>query len=115
MTTTADRQRGRLEKRCPSCRIVKPREDYWANIAQADGLQVYCKPCDANINVERRDRYSYKPADGRHCARCKQWKNATHFHRNRRVPSGLAAYCKDCAADYGRERRKQLAAEAASS
>lgn len=44
-----------LEKRCPICRKVKPREDFYA---RHDGvLYAYCKPCHRNYNRARREHY----------------------------------------------------------
>ena len=34
------------EKRCPMCDKTKPSDDFWRNVASADGLGVYCKECE---------------------------------------------------------------------
>lgn len=40
-------------KVCPKCGIEKPRSDFHKNNAKPDGLQNYCKPCKASIELNQ--------------------------------------------------------------
>jgi hypothetical protein len=64
------------EKPCPRCDTVKPREQFYRNAANKDGLSGYCKVCQAEMdrakpsrsnaarraryNAERRERYGQR-------------------------------------------------------
>lgn len=40
------------------------------------------------------------------CSRCKGYKNATEFRKNKRAASGLFSWCRPCVADDARARRR---------
>jgi hypothetical protein len=40
------------------------------------------------------------------CSKCKETKNVTEFHKNKARKDGLEAYCKICACEQKRQRRK---------
>lgn len=42
-------------KRCPTCKQIKPRGDFWTNNSRPDRLQSQCKQCHAN-NKPRKPR-----------------------------------------------------------
>jgi len=43
-------------KRCPKCRIVKPRNEFYRTRGRAGGISVYCKACQTIKNAEYRKR-----------------------------------------------------------
>lgn len=44
------------------------------------------------------------------CSKCKVTKALDSFHRNSRMGDGLQTACKQCAADYNRDRQKRIKA-----
>lgn len=100
-------------KRCNDCSTTLPIGHFARNQHQSDGRQVYCKRCDYKRNRVTQSRRSYKPAAGRHCARCEHWLPASRFHLNQRDKTGLSSYCKDCHNAYQRARRAAKRAERA--
>src|SRR5438132_8766483 len=43
-------------KRCPSCKVTKPTDEFPKNRASKDGLADYCKPCHNRIMKEQKAR-----------------------------------------------------------
>ncbi|WP_171124572.1 hypothetical protein [Ruegeria sp. HKCCA4707] len=46
----------RTEKKCPSCELVLPIEDFGINVTTLDGRNCYCLPCAAEYNRSRGPR-----------------------------------------------------------
>lgn len=44
VTDVIPRRQGAL-KRCPSCGVVRPVDDFWRNTSRYDGCSTYCKIC----------------------------------------------------------------------
>lgn len=51
--------------------------------------------------------YGAKKMDKKHCIRCKEIKDLSLFHKNKRTPDGYRYCCKDCAKIYEIERKKK--------
>lgn len=87
------------ERRCVTCRTVKPSDQFHRNRSEQSGLATRCKPCKANEHKARYDKKAadYKPAEHGICASCGLDKPAKEFHRQVAAASGLSGYCILCA------------------
>ena len=43
------------------------------------------------------------------CTRCREFKPETEFYKNRSMKSGLASWCKTCAAEYSKQNNARIA------
>lgn len=108
-----------MEKRCPRCREEKPVTDYGKNRRSKDGLAVYCKPCFRQLHEESRDRALARlgktrkvspkaPPGTKWCPDCGDFLPYDAFCKNRNNKSGLATYCRACAAQRKKESMSRL-------
>lgn len=49
-----------VEKKCVSCRVVKPLEDFNKNKSSSDGYKVYCRECASEQNRRYREKHREK-------------------------------------------------------
>nr|WP_133997721.1 endonuclease VII domain-containing protein [Streptomyces sp. 846.5] len=108
-----------MDKQCPRCSRVKPREMFARCTSQSDGLQTYCRQCTADYakawNARKRaERRALKgvpesaPEGMKRCPGCEQVKPVGDWHRHSRSKDGLAARCKACRkADHRRDHLKR--------
>jgi hypothetical protein len=91
-----------VEKRCSKCRQTLPLARFNRASARPDGLQVWCKACEAEAGRARRRRLQAReeialPAE-KQCSSCGEAKPADEFGCERARPDGLRASCKQCEA-----------------
>lgn len=93
-----------IEKYCPSCKQVLPRECFGANRRRWDGLTSYCRDCcnamnrishakhKLKVNMERRERYAARHVpkhkechftDGV-CIQCENEKRRENYKANKK-------------------------------
>lgn len=96
--------RTRIEKTCPTCKEIKPREAFYKKKYNLDGMSTECKQCDnsrgrkvkktfvASYLSETNISLTYKV-----CNLCGQEKEIRHFSRNVSIKSGHCGHCKQCA------------------
>lgn len=98
-------------KTCPSCGETKPTSEFSRNNGRKDGLQFYCKACQAAMNVAYRETRKKAYADVvvpavKVCARCGEEKPASEFYVDKRRKDGLYSHCKMCHSVIGADYRK---------
>ncbi|KAK9818330.1 hypothetical protein WJX72_010691 [[Myrmecia] bisecta] len=89
------------QKECRRCHTTKPAAEFHCCRTHSDGLDTYCKACQALISAERRQRQirvDVPTVDHKICRQCAVDKPAGDFNRNRNNPDGLASYCRVCRA-----------------
>ena len=101
------RCRGTVTKKCPRCGLTRNTEEFGRNRSLRDGLSCYCKVCNREIGsaLYRRKREAdgflvrqreTLPPGVKRCARCREVKFLSDFHRLRQQSGGYNPYCKDC-------------------
>ncbi len=113
-------QTPRPEKRCATCRELKPVSEFHRNSSRPDGLYHACKRCWLKVCEDRRRALGMKPWAGpprsgrfydlplgqKYCARCQAIKPQEQFYRVRSDNERRFAWCIPCAkADQERRRR----------
>lgn len=102
----------------PLCNgILLPDSSFSLNKKHPDGLESYCKQCDA---YDKRKRYQllkdvlYRTvaADGQlapdlYCTSCGETKPATEFWGDHQRRSGRRSLCQACKVEYRRERKSE--------
>ena len=100
-------------KQCSRCKDSKNRSEFSLAERSKDGLQPWCKSCDAayksdsgytrrlqELHKEKHDdafyRLAYSSSRLKRCPACRQTKSVREFHKNKRGSDGFAAYCKPC-------------------
>lgn len=72
------------EKRCPKCRLVKPRAEFHADTRRRDGLQTYCRTCQAErFQAYRLANADYFAEHGRARYRRERHRNAERYAADR--------------------------------
>ncbi|MDA5282343.1 endonuclease VII domain-containing protein [Streptomyces sp. Isolate_45] len=96
-------------KRCSRCKSPKPRSDFAANRAMWDGLQAYCRACQADQHRERQEARGRTvrvkvavPSGHKHCPQCKEIKPHSEWESNKSSSDGWASYCRLCRAQRNR-------------
>jgi hypothetical protein len=111
--------KGTKEKRCRKCRKWRRESQFYGDASNKDGLKIYCKSCDVELQREYRRRKkqpreylrfeerhrTFRGAKQKLCNRCKQWKVETSFHKESKARDGLALSCRQCANERASERR----------
>lgn len=69
-------------KRCPRCQTVKPVSDYYRNSARKDGVGVYCRHCQCEVDDarEKRQRAELLSMLGGRCVSCGYNADARALH-----------------------------------
>jgi Recombination endonuclease VII len=100
-------------KQCSRCKDSKNRSEFSLAKRSKDGLQSWCKSCDAAYKTERGytkrlqelhkkehdDAFyqlAYSSSRSKRCPACQQTKSVREFHKNKSGSDGFAAYCKPC-------------------
>lgn len=92
--------RTRIEKVCPSCRELKPRDGFFKNKNAKDGMSSECRVCDNIRSKARRKKLkTIEKADIDHqiCSRCGQDKLIHHYTHSSQTKTGYSSFCRDCA------------------
>lgn len=113
-------------KRCPQCREVLARSDYWRNRSNPDGLQAYCKSCSREIQRRYAGRHSktkevsLEEAELREaerlarklstegfklCPRCSETKPLVAFYPHGGTRDGRSGWCIECHKAASRARK----------
>lgn len=106
--------RTRVEKICPLCTILKPREAFYHKSDTSDYMTAYCKLCDdAGTKARGKSNYIKHLKDGSViteviCNWCTETKPVGLFARNRHRANGLDSTCKQCK----KSRRDELMTDA---
>ena len=105
---TDDRRVLMGEKRCTTCKAVKPRSEFGSNRSRGDGLDNKCRMCvrqrsrdsDHRQQVRRenirRGKEARQRRDQRLCSVCGADREAADFLLDRDRSSGLGVVCKNC-------------------
>jgi len=105
--------RGRRQKYCTKCKKWKRESEFGTDRAKRDGLKMRCRDCDRAYAQALHRKYRkgkkvrvYLRFEQRHrivkgvkqklCCKCKQWKDESHFYRQRGLKDGLGLECKKC-------------------
>ncbi|MFH1716819.1 MAG: hypothetical protein ABIF19_05670 [Planctomycetota bacterium] len=116
--------KGVKQKRCTKCMKWKQEREFGVDRAKRDGLNIRCRDCDRAYGRALRRKYRkgkkvrvYLRFEERHrivrgvkqklCYRCKEWKDQSHYYRNRGLKDGLSLSCKDCEKRNARKRLEQ--------
>jgi hypothetical protein len=91
-----------VQKRCRKCGVVKNIKDFYKTTQTPDGRTSVCSSCDRTRRSQfRSKREPHEPVVSTyHCPNCGITKPVSEFYRNRKAPSGLSAWCKDCEKEY---------------
>lgn len=102
-------------KRCPSCGKDKPLDAYSKNSSRRDGVQTYCKACEAGKQKAKYQpkkpaiRMGYRMealiAEGKRkvCRRCGTAKPLDSFDANSTKSDGKQNYCRACMSKMNRK------------
>lgn len=93
-----------IEKRCSTCKVVKPVAGFSGSKITADGYHNVCKDCDRVYKARRVARYRMMNLTARpvlaesfkKCSCCKERLPLSEFTGDVTRRDGLAAICKDC-------------------
>src|SRR5215203_5397294 len=97
-------------KQCSRCKDSKIRSEFSLVKRSKDGLQAWCKSCDAayktdsgytkrlqELHKEAHDdafyRLAYSDSRSKRCPACRQTKSVREFHKNKCSSDGFAPYC----------------------
>lgn len=85
-----------MTKTCSRCQKEKALTDFSVARKRADGLQTYCKTCNAEIY--RGNGANARPAlvTQKLCRKCGETKPSAHFYTHVSSPDGLQTMCKSC-------------------
>ncbi len=96
-------------KVCRICGETKPRSEFYPVRGSRGGVGSRCRDCSR----ERAKRWARERPDVleptrsvKRCPRCKQFKPASAFYRNKRSHDGLGTYCKSCDRERDQERAR---------
>lgn len=96
-------------KNCPGCSVVKPGCDFYKKSSNKDGLQGWCRACEAKsrrkLRKENASRETVVVPDFKTCSRCSTEKHNSGFSRSNGNTDGLKFYCKEC--DTVRHRKQK--------
>lgn len=101
---------GSTAKTCSRCGEEKPIEEFHRDSYTVSGLKPYCKVCSRERNRSLRKRNAatvhlrIAPLVKR-CGRCERTLDASCFTRSRTAADTLCPICKECNAQYRRDRR----------
>lgn len=97
-------------KVCPTCRVEKPKSEFFKAKDKSDGVQSCCKDC----HKEKMKLYQSKlrqtqrdTPESKQCSGCKTVKPASEFSKARNQVSNLAPWCRECMRDHRRVKRDQ--------
>ena len=109
-----------MNKWCPQCQQYLPRDEFYRNAAQSDGLAPYCKPCwrefcrvrHARLREGMQDKRRRQPKEEtKRCSRCQEVKPVSDFYKSDQWIDGLHVYCKKCVLAYQRAARESKLAQ----
>lgn len=93
-------------KQCCNCKEWKKIEEYGVNNTISDGLNSRCRPCDALLRRERKDKPKKERIKTEHvgingiickkCNVCKETKSLESFYKNKQLSDGLSRMCITC-------------------
>jgi hypothetical protein len=86
-------------KRCSKCKETKDTVEFSKDKSTKDGLFRWCKSCDKEVYVKRRDYYKANPVPApatKQCSKCKQTKDAAEFGKREDSKDRLRYQCKAC-------------------
>jgi len=90
-------------KKCTTCLILKPLEEFYKNPEGRDGTYARCKPCfQASVNGRHKSRRELalkkfnNPDSTGFCKKCKIKKPISEFRLNVSAKSGHSKHCKLC-------------------
>jgi hypothetical protein len=80
-------------KRCPRCKTVKPRSEFYRNRRQKDGLQCWCKPCliERKLDWCSKNAETMREISRRHYRRHAEEIRAQKLRYSRENPDKVAA------------------------
>ncbi|HLZ61175.1 MAG TPA: hypothetical protein VKR06_29850 [Ktedonosporobacter sp.] len=106
-------------KRCPKCQQYLPRERFYRNATQSDGLSSYCRECSSVLYLARQTRLRARTADElceqqrkeiKQCTKCQEVKPISDFYKNKGWIDGFHPYCKKCVIA-GQKAKRELKLE----
>ncbi|AYV26896.1 MULTISPECIES: endonuclease VII domain-containing protein [Streptomyces] len=96
-------------KRCSRCKTRKPRAEFAANRSMKDGLQAYCRACQAEQHRVRQEAKGRTvrarvvvPSGHKRCPQCEEIKPYSEWEPNKTSSDGWASYCRVCRAQRNR-------------
>ena len=96
------------EKWCRRCETVKPSAAFAVNVRRPDGLQTYCRECQAADYRSKQElagkvvRPADVPVGYKFCRTCRTVKPRTEFGIRTAAPDGLMSACRPCRSELGR-------------
>lgn len=94
----------KIEKVCPGCHLLLPREAYYKNKSTSDGMSARCKVCDNAGTRARRLKLTelsisnrLTVPDKKTCVTCGEEKPIACFGRSVTYADGHISTCKQCA------------------
>jgi ribosomal protein L32E len=101
----ADRAEFPEFKRCCSCGVTKPGDEFGRNSYQTDGLEGRCKSCKAEYRASKKLKNAERTEfpEFKRCSTCGQTKAGSEFGRHSYQADGLRSQCKSCQAEYNAE------------
>jgi hypothetical protein len=106
-----------MNKWCPQCQQYFPRDEFYRNAAQPDGLAPYCKPCWREFcrvryaRLMQDKRRAQQREDTKRCSRCQEIKPVSDFYKSDQWIDGLHVYCKKCVLAYQKAARESKLAQ----
>jgi hypothetical protein len=83
-----------VEKKCSRCEETKPASEFWRVRASPDGLNRWCRQCDAADQSSK--NYPASDTGTIVCVQCHIEKSVLEFPANRRLRTGRSTLCKTC-------------------
>jgi very-short-patch-repair endonuclease len=89
-------------KLCSTCREEKPLTEFNANRSHKDGLEIRCKECRKNIQMQYKVTMEKIEVLNKICPQCKQDKLASEYYKHASRRDNLNNICKDCSKEMDR-------------
>lgn len=98
-------------KRCPKCREMKGKSEFWKDSGRQSGRKVYCSECtSAELKSARaKARAAKPPAEvvlAKECRGCRTLKDRTEFYLRSASRDGLTWRCKACSKVQAKEWKR---------
>lgn len=94
------------EKRCSTCRQIKPLSEFTLSSRTSDGHEQRCRMCERGRNVDARarraaywathDPHGEHPTGRKRCSICRDERDVQEFSPNTGAPDGLQGSCRRC-------------------
>jgi len=100
------------EKKCKSCKKIKPFDDYYENKYSPDGRYAFCKICFDQFAKKLKAKDGSFLLQNKVCPKCRKLKPIAEFNAESDIPDAIKDRCLACQQKYNTLQTPQLVEEA---